>query len=405
MVLLKLSGRILINLSSLSTEGAVGNYNPLQRASVVFRKSPGSKELDIGEVPVITGNMLKHWHAIAVRDLEVTEAKSLTNKPALCDDCLRGVMMRTRLPLESEHSYIKKCVIDDLHGFLCAEREQKETQPSASEGKAEEDAEKSDEEERGLAIRRESLIKIGNVLPVEEHVRRGVSIDSLIHNRIVLKKTGVVDENYMMPFRREYTSSYFAFYAVSDLTYVGVPMSDPYTDDGKLKIVIPKDERLRRIGLAIDGFMAYFSDVRGAGSSRSLPHTKLLEAIALISKRGTSPLISAFYEDYIEQTLTSLSSNDTIIIAYNIDEKIDELKEKYKDDDNKLRIWEEKIFKTKTFEDFFKMIKEKIRVLTNQEEVVELKEDEIKKLEEEIRKTKKRGKKGKKRIEESGIVQ
>lgn len=381
----------------MSTEGAVGNYNPLQRASVIFRKSPGSKELDIGEVPVITGNMLKHWHAIAIRDLEVTKAKSSTSKPTLCDDCLRGVMMRTRLPLESEHSYVKRCVIDDLHGFLCAERERKISQTSASEGRAEEGAEKSDEEERVLAIRRESLIKIGNALPVEEHVRRGVSVDSLIHNRIVLKKTGVVDENYMMPFRREYTSSGFAFYAASDLTYVGVPMSDPYTNDGKLKIVISKNERLYRIGLAIDGFMAYFSDVRGAGSSRSLPHTKLLEAIALITKKRTSPLISAFYEDYIEQTLISLSSNDATIVAYNIDEKIDKLKEKYKDDSNKLRIWEEKIYKTKTFEDFFKVVKEKIHALVDQEEVEELKDDEIKKLEEEVRKTKKEGRKGRKR--------
>ncbi|MBO3800617.1 MAG: DevR family CRISPR-associated autoregulator [Candidatus Brockarchaeota archaeon] len=377
MVLVRFTGRMLINLSSLSTEGAVGNYNPLQRASVIFRKNPSSKELDVSDVPVITGNMLKHWHAIAIRDLEVAG----TSKPALCEDCLRGVMMRTRLPLASEHRYIQKCVIDDLHGFLLARGEQEVT----SEGETQEkDAERV--ERRGLAIRRESLVKIGNALPVEEHVRRGVSIDSLVHNRIVLKETGEVDKNYMMPFRREYTSSYFAFYAAADLTYVGVPMSDPYADDGSLKIVIDNNERLRRIGLALDVFMVYFSDVRGAGSSRSLPHTELLEAVALITSKKASSLISAFYEDYVEQTFTSLPLDDVTIVIYNIDEKIEKLKEKYKNNVEGLKVWE-RIYRTETVKDFFRVIKEKSFELARQEKVKEIGEEDIKKLETEVQKT------------------
>lgn len=365
MTLLRLTGRMLINVSSLSTEGAVGNYNPLQRASVIFRKKPGSKELDVSEVPVITGNMLKHWHAMAVRDLEVAEAKSSNRKPILCEDCIRGVMMRTRLPDKSEHRYLQKCVVDDLHGFLLAGEE--------------------------LAMRRDSLVKFGNTIPIEEHVRNGVPIDPLIHNRVVLERTGSVSREYMMPFRREYTSTCFALYAAADLTYVGVPMADPYTQDGRLKLVINRDERLRRVRAAIEAFEVCFTSVQGAGSSRSLPHAKLLEGVALIGSGKIAPLISAFYEDYVEQMLSSLPEprDDLAVVVYNIDiaEEMTKFESKYGPESElvkRLREWQGKIYETKAITYFFRIIKEKALEFSKQEPVEELTEEGIKKLEEEI---------------------
>lgn len=363
MTLLRFTARMLINVSSLSTEGAVGNYNPLQRASVIFRKEFGSKELDVSEVPVITGNMLKHWHAAAMRDLEIDEAKSANRKPALCEDCIRGVMMRTRLPAKSEHRYLQRCVVDDLHGFLHAE----------------------------TATRRDSVAKFGNALPIEEDVRKGVSIDPLIHNRIVLEKTGSVSREFMMPFRREYTSTCFALYATADLTYASVPMADPYTDNGDLKLVVSKGERLRRISLAIEAFKVCFTDIRGAGSSRSLPHAKLLEAIALVGSSKFAPLVSAFYEDYIEQTLTSLPEpgGNLAIIVYNIDvaKEIERLEARYRSESDvmkRLRNWQGKIYEAKTTAGFFRAIEEKVCEFSEQESVKELTEEEIKQLEKEV---------------------
>jgi CRISPR/Cas system-associated protein Cas7 (RAMP superfamily) len=277
-------------------------------------------------------------------------------------------MMRTRYKDASEHRYVKKCVVDDLHGLLHAE----------------------------TTIRRDSLVKFGNAPPTEEEVRRGVAIDPLIHNRIVLQKSGAVSAEYMMPFRREYTSTCFALYVAADLTYVGVPMADPFSGSGELKAVVDQNERIRRARLAVNALEVFLGDFRGAGSSRALPHSKLLEAVAVVGSSKVSPVISAFYDDYIEQTATSLpeAATDLEVVFYNInlDDVIKTLESKYGAESDSVKSWKrwrEKVRETKTTSDLFKTIEEVVAKFTGKEKVRVLREEEIKEMEEEIEKSRK----------------
>jgi len=163
--------RIVLNVHSLNTEGAVGNYNPLVK---VFLTGRVNGKWDIYEANAISGNMLKHWHAKHLAELAKRD-----NLP-LCKDCGRGVFFRTRLKVKSEEDMIKACVIDDIHGFLATE----------------------------TTVRRESLFKVSFAVPVEELRPQVVSVT---HNRVVTEETGEISKEGMIPFKNDYASGIYAF--------------------------------------------------------------------------------------------------------------------------------------------------------------------------------------------------
>ncbi|MHA1609207.1 MAG: type I-A CRISPR-associated protein Cas7/Csa2 [Candidatus Njordarchaeales archaeon] len=260
MVFVRGTFRVVLNVHSLNTEGAVGNYNPLVKVLVVGRSG---ESWDIAEVNAVSGNMLKHWHAKHVA--EIAKANGLP----LCDDCKRGVFYRTRIKANSEEEMIKKCVLDDLHGFLCTE----------------------------TTVKRESLIKLSFAIPVEEKI---FGVVTVTHNRVVTEESGAIAREGMMPFKNEYASGLYAFAISMDLKYVGIPLANP-----DKKAIDNEDERKIRAKLAIQALGHLLQGEVGAKQARAFPIARPVEALVVISKKPIPAPIHGYYKDYIIESLWS----------------------------------------------------------------------------------------------------
>lgn len=266
MVYLRITGRALVNVHSANAEGAVGNYMALSKMFIIRRIDKG---YEILEEPVISGNMLKHWHAVSMVDILKSSGYS-----KLCEYCSRYVMYRSPdKNKDSEDKFIIGCAIEDVHGFL---------QPDAQ-------------------VRRDSLMKFSFMLPIEE---LRTEYEAVTHNRVVTDKSGKIsaEEQAMMVFKREHASGIYGFLISGDLAYVGRPLSNPSTES------IPIDERKTRAKAAVLALINLLSGRFGAAASRAMPAIRLSEIILAISKQPIPNLVHGFYYDYAEESTKILES-------------------------------------------------------------------------------------------------
>ena len=263
MVYVRVSGRAIVNVHTANCEGAIGNYISLSKM-YILRRVPGMG-YEYSEEAVISGNMLKHWHAI-----ETVELLKAAGYNAICEYCRRHVMFRSALNLRSELDYLKRCAIEDLHGFLDVNNN----------------------------IRRESIIKFAFMIPVEDVASRYATIT---HNRVGVTKEGKIDENIMMVFKREHASALYGFQCLMDLAYVGRCQADPTK-------TININERKTRAKAALIALGNILTGKFGAASSRSLPIIKVTELICVVSKKPIPNLTHGFYYDYIEDSAARINS-------------------------------------------------------------------------------------------------
>lgn len=261
MVYVRVTGRCLINVHTANAEGAVGNYMALSKAFIVRRTDGG---YEVQEEPVISGNMIKHWHAVAT-----TETLRSWGYNAICDSCKRHVMYRSILRLNEEYEYLEKCAIEDLHGFLDTEKQ----------------------------MRRESIIKFSFMIPIEE---QRSEFSSITHNRVDVKPDGSVGEE-MMVMKREHASGIYGFLCSMDLAFVGVSLANP---DKKL----PQNDRKIRAKAAITALMDILSGRFGAAQARAVPIIKTIELICIASKKPIPNAIHGFYKDYAEETASIMKT-------------------------------------------------------------------------------------------------
>jgi CRISPR-associated protein Cst2 len=295
----RIAGRVLVNLASLNASGAVGNYTALQRAHIVYRKSDGST--DITETPgIITGNMVKHWHAKLMTLIYQEEGGT-----RLCEFCKRGVMYRTANlgngVANSEADAVQKCAIHDVHGFLAAEER---NQPP---------------------IRRESTVKFAFMLPAEEAVE-SISSDPITHNRVVVSEKGKIErKGGMMIFKREYTSAIYGFLASFEAYAVGRTWARAFSNNG---FDVEDEERKRRIKAALEAFAHLLMGDFGAARARAFPAIKPLEVIAVASRRIAPNLVHGFYRDWKRLSLEMIKSwasnykDEVLVLTYNIDKEL-----------------------------------------------------------------------------------
>jgi CRISPR-associated protein Cst2 len=258
----------MVNVHSANAEGAVGNYMALSKMFIIRRSGNG---YEISEEPVISGNMLKHWHAVNMVDL----LKS-SGYDKICQYCARHVMYRSPdKSKKDELEFIRSCAIEDLHGFL---------QPD-------------------VQVRRESLMKFSFMLPVED---LKTEYEAVTHNRVVIEESGKIpsEEAAMMVFKREHASGIYGFLISGDLAYVGKPLADP-ENTGKW---ISLEERRLRAETAILALINLLSGKFGAASSRAMPAIKVSEIIVAISKHPIPNLVHGFYYDYVEESVKILEA-------------------------------------------------------------------------------------------------
>ncbi len=269
MTYVRVTGRAIVNLHSANAEGAVGNYMPLSKMYIVRRTGSSDKPYDVMEDIVISGNMIKHWHAI-----KLVERLRDIGYDKLCSHCKRFIMFRSpdKDP-KSEDEFIERCAIEDLHGFL---------QPDQQ-------------------IRRESITKFSFMIPIEDLKAEYAAIT---HNRVVLDEDGKIKgEEAMMIFKREHASGVYGFSCTMDLYYVGRPLANPDN------LVIDGEERKLRAKTALLSLADVLSGRFGAASSRALPVMRTTELICAVSKQPLPNLVHGFYYDYVEESMRILKAS------------------------------------------------------------------------------------------------
>jgi CRISPR-associated protein Cst2 len=279
MVYVRVTGRALVNIHSANAEGAVGNYMALSKMFIVRRLEEG---YDILEEPVISGNMIKHWHAVAT-----TELLKSWGYDKICDNCKRHVMYRSILNKNNELEYIKACAIEDLHGFL----------------------------DTKTNIRRESIVKVSFMIPIEE---QRSEYSSITHNRVVINEEGKIpkEEQAMMVMKREHASGVYGFLCSMDLAFAGVSLANPNEK-------LPLDERKIRVKAAIVALANVLFGYFGATQARALPIIKTIEFIGVASKKPIPNVVHGFFKDYAEETANiiktsvdqGLVKSDEIVVA------------------------------------------------------------------------------------------
>ncbi len=270
------AGRFELQVSVLTGLGAIGNYNQHAVARIVV-------DGRTYEVPVLTGNSLKHWHAVYLAEIY----KSLGGRN-LNDLCERGIGSRgytvdsklDNLKRASSEIEAIKDLCNDIHGFLIPREEN---------------------------IKRDSLVKTAFAIPVlTESNIENTSKFAVQHNKVVPPQVTRATNNdeKMMPYKQEYaTSSSYGFAVRMDLGYILVPMYEQGEVDLK-NTSLDEEKKLR----AKSSILALFNAITGAGSkqARALPISSLREIVAVVSNMPIPNIVHGAYEDYFESYLDTL---------------------------------------------------------------------------------------------------
>jgi CRISPR-associated protein Cst2 len=258
----------LLNVSSLNLERAA----EIRKMPVIYWEN--GRLNFIPEVPAISGVMLKHWHFRNLVEL------SREDKDSLCFFC--NQLQAIRIPPRKVQSYygitydkqelelIRKCVGEDVHGFLVTEEKE--------------------------ALRRESCVwfswAIGLPLISEEY-RRIVVVQ---HTRNISNiPPDAPDEvrQLQMPYPRPYASDLFGFISVANISRIGVS----YTDNLQ---AIDSNVRKRRQKNTILAYARMIQGEVGANLARGLPASIPIKVFLAASKRGMIPApVHPIYPNYL----------------------------------------------------------------------------------------------------------
>lgn len=279
MMFVRISGRMRINVHSLNAQGGGGtNYVEMTKAKVVVKNSSG---WSLVEVPVITGNMLKHCHFAGFVDyFKETKFKGNLTERAVRYNAVRFATKEKKakkanggeVGLDDEAEIIKNFADADVHGFLAPD----------------------------TGVRRVSLVKTSFLIPTEDFIRDVMGeklISALKHNRVDVNEKGAIgraEETAQMLFTREYASALYGFSMVLDLGFVGVPQCNTS------KCVIDEEERKTRMECALKALIPMLSGYIGANLARSFPAMKVEELVAITSDKPIPALVHGFYADYVE---------------------------------------------------------------------------------------------------------
>jgi|GEM_PF-447753 CRISPR-associated protein Cst2 len=268
----RLSARVFVETSVLTGSGSIANYNAHAVATVIFRRGAGSPK--VYEVPVISGNAIKHWHA-----LYLAETYEALGGIYLNDLCRKGIGARgydvnakiggKNLQRSGSEEEAIKDLCNDIHGFL----------------------------NPGQQIKRESLVKVSFGIPIlEEEVLEVASKYSVTHNRVIPVKN---IEETMMIYKQEYSSVLYGFSMSMNLGMTLIPMYSGGSVSGISNI---DNERRLRVKASL---LALLPLLQGSASkqARALPISRVEELLIVLSELPVPNIINAAYPDYIERSI------------------------------------------------------------------------------------------------------
>lgn len=297
---LALVGRLTINLASLNNEGTEGNATQPRTAVVV-------RDEKLYTVPVISGDMVKHWHAVHLSAIAQERALPLCKlakgraldpnrlKAELTDD----VWVRERVEgaekwkgkLKAEETraleaavyqmLAKECAVTDAHGLLITEVDTTRSSDNGFKSNA--------------AVPRTARVQFGFMtgIPQKSHIQH------YFHAKYATARTGILSRETASGegqniFTRPASSAVFAFVAVADLAGIG-------WDDAADKYVVSEEERRKRKQAVVDALSYTLMHQPGANTSQQFPHIMGFEgAIVTSTSRCPAPTVSPMHKDYRE---------------------------------------------------------------------------------------------------------
>jgi len=246
---MSIRGRVLINVEALNMTESVGNYVKHRRVPVMIREK---EDYTVYLVPAISGESIAHGYQ------EVLGQIGVAYNINVCNLCKQGIFLKStnsqvykgafgRAPpsdaFELEKSIIEGCLVEDVGGFLYAEK---------------------------LNVKRTSNFYSGYMIPVKEALGNTV-IEPQLHSRYALGTPFVKREEReargQMIYYVELSSSTYTFSFDLDTKYIG-KTTFQYGKVGKLVV----NDREARLNATLEALKKFLIELLfGAKKTRFLP--------------------------------------------------------------------------------------------------------------------------------------
>jgi len=316
-------GKVTWDLHSLSNEGTVGNVT--EPRTVVL--ADGTK------TDGVSGEMLKHVHAVKMWELE-------SNKNKLCEACSQlkperadGVkVVRKQSKPEDAVKEAINCILCDIHGFLV----QKPTVSRSSLVEFGWAVGVPNKMQRDIHVHARHSVHEA-YLPIDEERNTGdwggntcsdsacttAESDSKLYR---IKRKWYCEEHLpvrtpQMVYHRPTRSGTYAIISLFQPWRIGL-------NNVSLDYQMDENERQYRYQLALKAYQAMFMRTDGAMTTTRLPHTQSFEGAIVVSRVNfPAPVISPLKEDYINELEKIVSGSDGVEVRKfnSISEFVDEI--------------------------------------------------------------------------------
>ncbi|GBC69904.1 hypothetical protein HRbin01_01609 [archaeon HR01] len=271
---ISIRGRVLLNAEALNMTESVGNYVKHRRAPIMLRENDGGYAVYFA--PAISGESIAHGLQVLLAE------KAKENKLPVCSLCEKGIFLKSsdKKVLEAslgrnvddkdvEATIIKECTVEDIGGFLYAEKK--------------------------ANVKRTSNFYTGYMIPTFEALKNSV-IEPQLHSRYALGTKFVKDQGQML-YYVEISSAVYCFSLDLDTRYIGRLTFDV---DRAGDLVLSDEERKSRINTLLEAVKTFLlENSYGAKKTRFLPVSSWESMVISISdKTWTVP--SPFASSYIE---------------------------------------------------------------------------------------------------------
>ena len=303
MTFISISTRLLVDVEALNMVESVGNVTRHRRAMIIIETPEGYKK---AEVPAVSGEMIAHGYQEAL--VKVAE-KIYNGKPPICKWCVRGEFFKemdakhmveeaAKVTGEGEeyaHKFetavIKNCIVEDIGGFLKAE---------------------------APPVRRTSRFQVGYMVPVKDAIK-ACSLESQFHVRHApsepSKREG--ERAAQMIYYVEVGSAIYGLMFNLDVDGIG------YTSLVKKELVVDREERLRRIKVALGALLELFSGSSyGAKRTRFLPIIETKSFAITVSDPMPFTMLPPTTKNFINNTVHKKAKFNQALTRIGIKENI-----------------------------------------------------------------------------------
>lgn len=264
-------GRVLLNVEALNMTESVGNYVKHRRVPVILPDGGYTTYF----VPAVSGESIAHGFQVVLAEI----AKN--NGLPVCKLCEKGIFLKStnnavfkeafgkdapNNEQELEKSVLNDCLVEDIGGFLYAEK---------------------------MNVKRTSNFFTGYMIPVRETLE-SVVIEPQLHSRYALG-TPFVQQQGQMIYYVELSSAVYTFSFDFDSKFVG-KTTFSYQNAGKEVV----NDRKKRIEVTIDAIKKFLIEFCfGAKKTRFMPVIDW-ESLVIAVSNDTWTIPSPFSKNYIE---------------------------------------------------------------------------------------------------------